>query len=301
MLALSNASLRFIREERRKHTLWGIKDHHRSYTSQSIKPPAVSGGRSVTAAGFPISVRASNPEAASVAMSTIAQTIAAQAAAQKANSQGVPTPKNSPSYLPPKSGSSLNKSNGASSGTVTSASRKSAKNSSDQQQRAAVARKTGSELNSGTQSNRGRNLDKLDIWPKSKYPKVTPLPELPKTGPNKILGSPVTEMVSSVASSLPHVSNTGSRGHYQANSHQKHVLLPSPGGAARVTGVVLSPSSDVTSRVSGNCGSYPVRKNGSSIIKKSVRQETVDAKRDLELNSTNQRSQGGGSKKQEVI
>ncbi|CAL8110027.1 unnamed protein product [Orchesella dallaii] len=281
LLALNNASLRFLKDDRKKSEHWSIKES----TTRSIqmvkviKPPAVTPGRGVTAAGFPISVRASNPEAASVAMSNIAQTIATQAAANKANNQGVPPPKNSPSHISPKT-SSLKSSGASTVGPSSGTTKKQSKSD----QAAPVAKKTGSELNNGVQW-------KNNIWPQSKFGGTKFLPELPKSTANAVLGNPVGGDSSS--SNLPLYPTVGPSQRVQQIQQQKQhtvILQPSVGGAARVTGVVVasSSSSATTSQAPetsnnrvGGIGSYPVRKNGSPILSKSIRVEALERKKDV--------------------
>lgn len=271
MTALNNASLRFSKDEQQK--LWGIKDHFDSKGLNIIlKPP---GGRGVTAAGFPIQNRAVNTEATTKSMTNIAQTIAV---ANKVNSQGVPSPKNSPSLIPSKPNLVAKL---AAAGAMTASGRKKLPDN------APVAKKSGTEVNSGAQRQKAN-----DIWPQSRYQKTTYLPELPKSTSNAAGHIGPDEVSSAKSNQLSNISaNRVHNGQHNA-TFKTQVLSASPGGAARVTGMVISSNSSTTPPTASNdmtnktnCGSYPVRKNGSPMLNRSIRVEPVIRKGDVEPHS----------------
>lgn len=265
LTALNNASLRFSKDEQQR--LWGIKDCT-GFDSKGLniilKPP---GGRGVTAAGFPIQNRAVNTEATTKSMTNIAQTIAV---ANKANSQGVPTPKNSPSLIPSKPNLVAKLAAAGVHGAMAISGRKKLPDN------APVAKKSGTEVNSGAQRQKPN-----DIWPQSRYQKTMFLPELPKSTSNAAGHAGPDEIPSAKSNQLSNIS--ANRVHNGPHTNFKgQILSASPGGAARVTGMVISSNSstsppttntDATNKT--NCGSYPVRKNGSPMLSRSIRVEPV--------------------------
>lgn len=295
LLALNNASLRFVSDDASK-SLWGLKDSSYKGLGQTlmIKPPTVGGTRAVTAAGFPISVRTSNPEAASVAMTNIAQTIAANKV------HNVPTPKNSPSNAPNKIASTPKMSSTATGTSVNPGARKTPRSSDHAPTN--VAKKSGTEMNFGAQQRPKFN----DIWPQSKYQRTSFLPDLPESAANRS-GKEVP-----AASTKPQQFSNGSGGKMQsvgqqATAKQGPVLSASPGGAARVTGMVmssnLSPSATTSTQVTqaiSSAVSYPVRKNGSPMFNRSIRVEPVERRMETDAQPHNTLKQyrldEGGSK-----
>ncbi|ODM97622.1 PHD finger protein 1 [Orchesella cincta] len=272
LLALTNASLRFLKDDKKKSESWSIKENTTRSIQvwKTIKPPTVSAGRG---------------------------TIATQAAANKANNQGVPSPKNSPSHISPKSSSTSTslsslKSSGAPIGPALGK-----KGHKDQ---IPVAKKTGSELNNGVQW-------KNNIWPQSKYSGTKFLQDLPKTNINAVLGNPpVGESMSN--NNPPMYPTVGpSNRLQQIQQQQKHtaILQPSPGGAARVTGMMIQNTSSSSSssatlqaaEVGTRVGSYPVRKNGSPQLSKSIRVEPVERKKEVDLSSNSSFNFGGDNNK----